>query len=784
MLVSAVLVAPAVAQSEEQRRYRIDLPAGSLDFSLQLLARQTGINVGGTAEGLATTRAPAVRGRMTAAQALRRLLTGTPFAARRVAGNGYVIARRAPSSISPPTPASAMLRPRPLPPEPIMPAAPIVVTASKRDLTLSNYPGAVTVFQLDDAPLALVSGGIEGILSAAPVTSMTALGPGRNKIFLRGVADSSFNGPTQATVGLYLGEQRLIYSAPNPELRLYDVERIEVLEGPQGTLYGAGALGGIIRVTPRRPEMGEWGGQLWAGGSIADGGEPGFDFAGSANVPLGSRAAMRLLGYRGRLGGYIDDQDRGLSNVNRTSIGGGRLDLRVALGDGWTIDFEGLRQVLRTRDGQYAELELPALTRRSVISQPFDSEISVAGVTLTREWSGFRLVSATGIVRSDLETRFDASALSADGSPLAFDEDRGIELISHETRLSSDPAAVFSWVFGASLVRNVDRREQRLGDPLDPAQLADVRDATREIALFGEASLELTTRVTATAGARLVYARTVSDQLLDGGMEIEPTASAVRVLPVAALSWRYNDNAMAYVRYQQGYRAGGISIEADDPAEPTISRFDPDELQTFEIGARREPSDGLPFELEVAAFYTIWNEIQADRIIELGFPFTNNIGSGRIVGLTATGTIKPTQNLRIRGALFINETHFTPEDETDDSDDSRIPNVPGLGARTDVSLTLPLSQESSAQMLGSISYVGTSRLGVEPYLDTTQGGYFMSDASITFRTASWSIALEGTNLFNDQSNRFGFGNPFSVAISPQVTPSRPREGRLTATMRF
>src|SRR3546814_3098560 len=83
--------------------------------------------------------------------------------------------------------------------------------------------------------------------------SSTHLGAGRNKLFIRGIADSSFTGPTQATVGQYLGDIRLSYNAPDPDLRLYDVDNVEVLEGPQGTLYGAGSLGGIIRVVPNAP---------------------------------------------------------------------------------------------------------------------------------------------------------------------------------------------------------------------------------------------------------------------------------------------------------------------------------------------------------------------------------------------------------------------------------------------------------------------------------------------------------------------------------------------------
>src|SRR3546814_5101990 len=94
---------------------------------------------------------------------------------------------------------------------------------------------------------------MDSILSRTASVSSTHLGPGRNKLFIRGIADSSFTGPTQSTVGQYFGDIRLSYNAPDPDLRLYDIDNVEILEGPQGTLYGAGSLGGIIPVRSESP---------------------------------------------------------------------------------------------------------------------------------------------------------------------------------------------------------------------------------------------------------------------------------------------------------------------------------------------------------------------------------------------------------------------------------------------------------------------------------------------------------------------------------------------------
>ena len=95
--------------------------------------------------------------------------------------------------------------------------------------------------------------GSEAVLDRLPMLASTSLGPGRNKIYIRGVADSSFNGPSQSIVGQYLGDVRLTFNAPDPDLQLYDMRRVELLEGPQGTLYGTGSLGGILRLVPNGP---------------------------------------------------------------------------------------------------------------------------------------------------------------------------------------------------------------------------------------------------------------------------------------------------------------------------------------------------------------------------------------------------------------------------------------------------------------------------------------------------------------------------------------------------
>ena len=201
-------------------------------------------------------------------------------------------------------------------------------------------------------------GGTEKITQRIATVSSTYLGSGRNKLFIRGIADSSFTGPTQATVGQYLGDMRLSYNAPDPDLRLSDLERVEVLEGPQGTLYGAGSLGGIIRLVPNMPELDRRDFRATVGGALTQHGAGSLDASATANVPLAAeKAALRITLDAASEGGYIDKPLLGSSDVNRTSIVAGRAIARLELAPQWTVDVIGLAQSTHASDSQYAARE-------------------------------------------------------------------------------------------------------------------------------------------------------------------------------------------------------------------------------------------------------------------------------------------------------------------------------------------------------------------------------------------------------------------------------------------
>ena len=292
-ITAAMVATPALGR---ERAAPVDVPAMRLDQAVRVLGGQTGSSIGFRDPRLSALRSRAVRGRYTAAQALRIMLRESGVRSQRVAPATYLVEAEPPQRRTARAPASR--RPIPASSRPDGRGAEIVVTGTKRDVPLGAYAGSVQIIsgdRLSKMDGARGSGAIEARVASV---SSTHQGQGRNKLFIRGIADSSFVGPTQATVGQYWGNSRITYSAPDPSLRLYDIQSIEVLEGPQGTLYGAGSLGGVVRVVPRAPDLDRVEGSVWAGAQAVQHGQPGVDGGAILNLPITpGKLALRAVAF-------------------------------------------------------------------------------------------------------------------------------------------------------------------------------------------------------------------------------------------------------------------------------------------------------------------------------------------------------------------------------------------------------------------------------------------------------------------------------------------------------
>jgi outer membrane receptor protein involved in Fe transport len=773
---------PAMAGAAPLRS--IDIPAGRLSDAVARLGVQAGISIGVDDPTLWQSPVASVRGRMRAGDALRSMLRGTAARAVRVSDGGWRIMRRVAAGRTVPRPARRA--PTPIP---VVDAGgtDIVVTASKRDLPLSRFAGTVHV--LDGGDLALGGArGTEAVLARLAGVASTHLGSGRNKLFIRGIADSSFTGPTQATVGQYVGDIRLSYNAPDPDLRLYDIDRVEVLEGPQGTLYGAGSLGGIVRVVPHAPDPAAFALSLAGGVSATKHGDPGGDVGGVVNLPFGGGHALRMVGYAVSDGGYIDNPLRGTRDINRTRIAGGRAALRIDAGDGWTIMPGGIVQDTDIADSQYADRDAPPLTRDSRVEQGATARYALGTLVVAKRWDGLRFQSSNAIARHHLDERFDASL--SEGPPRLFDQRNRTRMIASETRLWRPLSAGYGWVLGASLLDNRTRLTRNFATAAERSALTGVTNGITEQTVYGEGSIALRPGIVATAGLRYTHARLSGDGE-DIATALVQTLRAVvarraerDVLPSFGIVGHPADDVALFLRYQQGFRPGGLSIETD-----RVQRFRSDRVATIETGARYgTPGRGL-FDAALSLSYTRWRDIQADFIDGGGLPSTANIGDGKIASLSLTTAIRPVAGLSLDLGLVHNRSRVTDLAPglllaASDGRLRRIPNVARSAVRAGIDYVMAVADGADLRLAGWANYVGASRLGIGPVLGERQGDYVDTGLVARVGTAERGLSLTVTNLFDRIGNRFALGTPFVPGANGYLTPMRPRTVRIGLDMAY
>ena len=759
----------------------ISLPAGSIAAALAQLARIGGVDIGGSDPAFGRLVTPGVTDARGVAAALTALLERTPFTFNRIDAHTYRIVRR------PALPSAAATGPpsRRPPSAPITRDSDIVVTGGKRDVPLATYPGSAEVLTVDDGTTGPHGWqGQDWLLSRTAILQSTELGVGRNKLFIRGVADSSFTGPTQSTVGTYFGEVRTGYNGPDPNLNLYDMERIEVLEGPQGALYGAGSIGGIIRLTPKAADLSGFSASADGGGAFTAHGAPGYDTAAMVNLaPWQDHAAIRVVGYRSVEGGYIDDPGRGLSNVNRQVLTGGRIAVRLRPVDGWTLDAGYLIQSGHQPDLQYASDGLGPLTRLSAIAQPFEDDYRLIRGVLTKRWlSGLTLVGTVGRVAHDTDQRYDVTRPGM-ASPVAYDERNSIRFTSFEARLSQTLASGFGWLIGAARLSD-DTETGRTYGPLDQTrELVGVTNRTRETAGYAQLTVPLWQGFALTAGGRYTDAR------MDGEPSISPVnrdfirgQTSRRFDPGAGFSWRFAPRLAWFGQYQQGFRTGGLAVAR---GVGRVATYQADEVRVGETGFRLLRDGAIGLSASAAISYTQWTDIQADLVSRSGFPYTANVGNGEILAFEGSLDWAITPRLRATAGLFLNRSRLDdPAPDYVSSGARPLPATPARSATGRLAWSRPLGRDLTLKLDGDARYISHSRLGVGPVLDLRYGNYVVAGASAAVSRGPAEVSLAVTNLLDSTANRFAIGNPFGIQYRDEVTPLRPRTIRLGLAARF
>jgi len=801
------------SRAQAAARHHINIPAERLTDALFDFAVQANVSVSVDATAGCRAMGNRVAGDYSVKDGLTRLLAGTGCSFRMV-DVSTIRVMRLPTALSP-TVAPAPQR-KPVPPlAPLAPAeAPyntalgeVVVTATRRSALPDSLPLAMSTVSASDLQ-GSKAGGIGDLTGQSTGLTVTNLGPGRDKFIIRGQSDGPLTGHTQAAVGLYLDDIRIGYNNPDPDLSLVDVDRVEILRGPQGSLYGAGSIAGLLRIVTRPPDLERASAVIAVTGAGTKGGAGSESVDAVANLPLqDGRLGVRAVFWRDHDGGYFDDVLLHLKDTNYTDRTGGRLAIRYRLSDDWTLNAGVIRQGLYSGDSQYAIGGANGLQRAVQLREPSDNEFTEGYATVEGDTALGRFKNAFSLIEHELDSRYDATIavpLFQPGpvlGPSPYDDANRTELAVDEMSLVSPGGGRLQWLVGGFLA--VSRQDLR-ATLMTPAAGGATRlvydearrDNTLELALFGEASYDITPKLTVTLGARLystrVSAAAVTRQpALNGEADFTGALTDQGFAPRLAAQYQFSSHAMVYAQAAEGYRAGGFNTSGPlgqmfstaAGAPQPYRRFGGDKLWMFETGAKAR-AWGDRVTVRTAVFYSRWSNVQSDLTLRSGLPFTANLGDARNVGveLEAAYSVGGLR-LRFNGTLDRPElVRLNPGFPT--IQHSGLPGVPRASVGADLRYAHGIGHGMTAAFNAQYAYVGVSRLTFDASTAPAQGGFSTGRVSLAVSNAQWSVTAFIDNPANSIGNTFAYGNPFTLRRAAQVTPQRPRTAGIEVQRAF
>jgi outer membrane receptor protein involved in Fe transport len=672
----------------------------------------------------------------------------------------------------------------------------LIVTAERREEALRGSPNAVTVLPRADLQRLNVRS-VADLVAVIPGLTETNLGAGRNKIFVRGISDGVFTGRTQSTVGLYFDEVPITLNAPDPDLRLVDVARVEVLRGPQGTLYGSGSIGGIVRIMPQKPDLDAAAAELAAEGAVNAQKDVANDVEGYVNAPLApGRLAVRAVAYRDELAGYLDNPRLGVDDVNHAQRIGGRLSALFEVTPVWRAEATLVRQSIQAADSQYVQGS-GGLSRDTSIREPYHNNFTLVGANNTVELPTATFNFAAAYVDHDYSNRYDAEGAFdlAPGRLAAFDEANNVELWTTEAVARSKGNGPARWLAGAFASYSRDRSTGTLDATLSGGARRTVyvrRDVTDEFALFGETDRPLTPHLVLTVGGRafITTVRTQAGQFELATTPIADLDEKLRYRGLAAkvrLRYVFAPDRVVYMQTQDGYRAGGFNLPAGiDGSSGGIEspRYRPDRLRSYELGASATFFHRT-LDLRAAVFRASWREVQTDQFRPSGLPVTLNVGDGANTGFELETFWRPGVHWQfhvdglLNGPELVRSLTVAPV-----RGDIGLPGVAKATGAADVAYQWSPAPGLEAELSAQVSYVGRSFISFDGAASSAMGDYAQGRVSASLAGRAWRAAFYVDNLTDERANTFAFGNPFSQARARQVTPLAPRSFRLRLSRDF
>jgi iron complex outermembrane recepter protein len=707
-----------------------NIPAQGLGPALETLAREYNVQIVFVSEDISHLRTQGAVGNLTPEQALRQLLIGTGRTFKYLDEKTVTIVPDTPSpkpiALSPNAEsnhqhlAQNQGSPQALSSVPSIAAdnieeplheglGEIIVTATKRSENLNKVPISIAAL----TPEAMAESGVKSFRDVAALVpgiefdSVSNWGPNLSNIAIRGVNSTIGT----STTGIYLDDTPIqsrvqSFSYIGQPLPLtWDLERVEVDRGPQGTLFGAGAEGGAVRFIPSQPSLTQSSGIAHSEVSETKDGGLSYESGVAAGGPLveDSLGGRISLWYR-KDGGYVDRVDPFTgatvdANANRSESKAARLALVYRPIEALTItpSINYQSQQIHDTGTFYEALANPregAFDNGRLLRQPTMDSLYLPSVKVVANLGFADFTSVSSYYHREASTLFDntnliGALLGGYGNPLgpAYPTSYSqaapgyINLkqsfVSQELRLdSADTQAPISWVAGLFYSRVRQEDSESIDSPIFAPELATTNPILyteqgildTQVAVFGESDYRVTERLKLTAGVRVAEVKYDAVQFVSGvlNLGVPPVASGesreTPVTPKIGASFQYDEDNLFYVSIAKGYRVGGVNTPLADycnATTPAPKTYNSDSLWSYEIGAKDSLLDGRLL-VDTSVFHIDWKNIQQPVLIpSCGFEYFANLGAATSNGFDFALSALIGDHLRPGLAVGYTDAHYT-----------------------------------------------------------------------------------------------------------------------------
>jgi iron complex outermembrane receptor protein len=688
----------------------------------------------------------------------------------------------------------------------------IVITGNRRgEELLREVPQSVTAITAETLERTQAHS-LSDYVGRIPGMSVAGGRLGNERITLRGLNA----GGVASTIATYVDETPFGSSSALAnggvlalDLDPSDVQRVEVLRGPQGTLYGSSALGGVMRFITVDPDTGDFSLRLRGELESTEDGEMSHGARGLINIPLGDQAGLRLSGWLRSDGGFIDDSARGVEDVNSGETVGFRAKFLLHATDNLAIRLTAMTQTIENdADNSVGYFPVPLTPVDGELDQSRsfseNGEVKYDILNGTVDWDlGWASLSSSSSYTELNQSRTDDSTIAfglASYLVNTMEQDK----FTQELRLASPDSDRFEWLLGFFYTdENADLLQQIYlntppGGPFSGLDLT-LGSTYEEIALYANGTYYFSPQFDINVGVR--FSQNEQTVLQGGTAAPANDESSEDEIVTYSISprWRMSDDTMLYARIATGYRPGGPNVlSAFGTAVPPT--FDPDTATNYEVGIKSDVIDGL-LRIDAALFRIDWDDIQV--LVSDGTVSGNgNGGTATSEGLEWAATLTPADGLTFLWSGAYTDARLTSD--TDPSggpvvvggvDGDRLPGVAEWTSSIDGEYEFAAFGGHEAYVGGTWRYVGERMTGFSLDLDADFGvtqielpSYNVLDLRAGVDFGTFAVELFAKNATDERTildfGGYGTTPPSTPTINGSASVLRPRTVGISLSAEF